>query len=249
MIEIKAVIIEDEKNARESLISLLEIYCPNVRVVGSAGSVQSGIEAIRKFNPSVVFLDIKLGNETSFEILERFQSINFSVIFTTAYNNFAIQAFRSNALDYLLKPIEPKSLKEAVGKIQNIRSNVHINTQIANLLNSLDQKQPRRIAVKTQAEGVTFIELDEITFIKGSGNYSVFHFKNGKSLTSSKNIGHYESILPSGLFFRVHQSYIVNLKPVCRILPSENKVELNNGDFITISHDKKDELIRRIISF
>ncbi|MCB0634029.1 MAG: LytTR family DNA-binding domain-containing protein [Saprospiraceae bacterium] len=242
---IKALVIDDEKHARDALRALLELYCPEVDVVGEAANLIAAQESLIALHPNLLFLDIAIGEDSGFDLLEDIPAEGVQVIFTTAHSEFAVRAFRVNALDYLLKPIEPEQLQQAVAKAR--QSSIGINSQqLSVLARAIQQQSLRQLAIPS-LEGVTFLEIDDIIRIEGSGNYSTFHTATGEQVISSKNIGHYEELLPQDLFFRCHQSHLINIRSIKKILTADgNIIELKDGQQIPLAGKRKKALLSKL---
>lgn len=238
-----AIIIDDEKHARQGLAALLDLYCPQVLVLGDADHVDQGISLIREHKPDVVFLDIQIGEENGFQLLDKLPIINFQLIFTTAYSEFAIKAFRYHAIDYLLKPIEPQQLMAAIDKSTQALDSRTLQDQITALQRYLQFGQQEKMIVPTM-DGYHFIKIPSIVHIEGSGNYSTFYLDNGESLMASKHLKFYEEILPVDMFFRVHQSHLVNIRYIKKISTAEGlQVELEEGSLLPLARRRKDDLM------
>ena len=241
---ITAIIIDDEKHARESLFSLLDLYCPEVQVLAFADNIEEGKSLIEKSKPHVVFLDINIGEKTGFDLLSNLDNKNFQLIFITAYSEYAVNAFQANAIDYLLKPIAPSLLKKAVEKAQNsIQKNLN---DIELLFQSLQNQKKNRISIST-TEGISFIELEQVTQVSGSGNYSTFFLQSGEKILASKGLKHYERILPSNIFFRSHQSHIVNLTFIKSIIYGGSTIKLSSGELVPVSKSRKNQLLKSMV--
>lgn len=223
----KAVIIDDELHCREVLQNHIETYCPEIKCVEKATDVEEGIAKIQNFQPQIVFLDIQLEDRLSFEILNALAEINFKIIFTTAYDNYAIKAFDYAAVHYLLKPITPDDFTEAV------------NRCLAEL-GTNDEGKVRKAEsfyVKTTASGHQIL-FEEVAYIQADGSYSTIFYLDGRDLFTSKTLGEYQHILPH-YFFRIHNSILVNLKAVRTLNDKENTTCLVNGNIIPVSRRKK----------
>lgn len=243
---IKAIIIDDEKNAQECLNSLVALYCPQVKIIGIASDIQQGKNLLKKNHPDLVFLDISIGSDTGFDLLECLDSFTFQIIFTTAHSEFAHHAFRVNAIDYLLKPIDPKHLITAVEKAQKITQTFLLEQQLQTLTRSLTPKHPKRITIST-VEGFTFLETDHIIRLEGSGNYTTFYLTKNEKTISSKSLRYYENLLPVDCFFRCHQSHMIHLSYVKRVLTKEgHRVELKDGTIVPISRMRREELMEAL---
>lgn len=245
MTPLKAIIIDDEKHAREALTSLLSMYCPQVVILAEGDSVKTGLQSIRQLQPEVVFLDIAIGEETGFDLVKQLQPIDFQLIFTTAFNEYALHAFRANAIDYLLKPINPKELIVAVNKAQKSKNTQQLDHQFQQLFQTINPRKKEKIAVSTM-DGITYLEIDQVIHIIGNGNYSTFHLSDGEKIMASKNLKHFEVILPKEFFFRSHQSHLVNLHFIKKIQKSDGLIHLSNNAQIPITRHKRDLLIQKM---
>lgn len=208
---LSAVIIDDVASARTNLKADLEAYCPQIEVIGEAEGVVSGAKVIRQLQPEVVFLDIQMQDGSGFDLLEVLGNIDFQLIFTTASDAHAIKAFRFSAIDYLLKPIDPDELVEAVAKLQATPKAPQQQARIDALLENLHPvKKPTRLALHT-LEKVHIVAIDEVYRIESSANYSIFHFGDGRQLLVTKTLKDFDKLLSSDHdFIRVHQSHLVN---------------------------------------
>ena len=240
---LNAIIIEDEKNGQEALVSLLEMYCPQVKITGIADGVKTGVQLILTNKPDLVFLDIILGKENGFDLLEKLQPIFFQIIFTTSSDGYALKAFKANAIDYLMKPVEPNRLVKAVDKVQKMKGTEVMQERFTHLLNSLQNQRIERISIASRKDGIAIIELNKIIYIQGSGTYSTFHLDDDPNIMASNNLGYFHTLLPENLFYRVHQSYLVNIKYIKRVLPREGVLELSNGTQIPVAKGRRDGLL------
>lgn len=242
--EINAIIIDDEVRARVSLQLLLEEYCPNIKVIEQCETLAEGIKAINKFKPNIVFLDIEMPAHSGLELFDFFneEEIDFSVIFTTAYSQYAIKAFKFSAIDYLLKPIHPEELVEAVKRFEKTKSQ---NIKI--LKENLYQNKLNKIAVPT-GNSILFLETDQILYVKGEGSYCEIVLLNGEKIICSRYLKNFEDILSSySNFLRVQKSYIANLNYVSVYNKSDGgNLEFNNKTCIPISLDKVDLIMEKI---
>ncbi len=247
---IKAVIVEDEKHSRETLNSLLTEFCEDIEVAGMASSVDEATALIRTSKPDVVFLDIELQPGTGFDVLSALEDLHFEIIFTTAFEQYAIKAIKFSSLDYLLKPISIEDLQEAVSKIKKNEDKNPYRQQLDILLSELsDQtKEDRKISLAT-SEGIEFVNVNSILYCEANGSYTNFYFKDGSKLMVSKHLKEYENLLPDQWFMRVHNSYLINLSEVKRFVKSEGGyILMNNDSNVSISPSKRDEFIQRMTS-
>ncbi|MGN6640918.1 MAG: LytR/AlgR family response regulator transcription factor, partial [Mucilaginibacter sp.] len=214
---IKTLIVDDEFQSRNVLVTMLEQYAPEIKVVSEASSVDEGLKKIKKYNPDIVFLDIQMKGETGFDLLSHLNEINFAVIFITAFDKYAIKAFRFNAVDYLLKPIVTDELVDAVNKVKR-RSSVLQSAskkQMDQLYHDLTNPQniPDKIAIPT-GEGFMIIPVNDIVYCHADGNYTEFHLTEKKKIVSSYTLKQYDEILSGQSFFRAHRSYLINMAHV-----------------------------------
>lgn len=246
---LRAVIVEDEKRSREALEGLLKLYCKNLDVVGEAENVHEGLNVIRQQNPDVVFLDIQMPDGSGFKLLERIERIDFDVIFTTAYDQFAIKAIRYSALDYLLKPIMPEDLVNAVNKaeknIQIQKSRDNIKVLLENI--SLPPAESPKIILST-SEKINVVKIDEIIRCESDNYYTMFYFINDKRLLVSKTLKEQEELLSEHNFIRPHKSHLINVKYIKSYLKSEGgMILMEDGSKIPVSRRKK-EYIMEVLS-
>ncbi|MEO1449652.1 MAG: LytTR family DNA-binding domain-containing protein [Bacteroidota bacterium] len=226
---IRTLIIDDEQNSQEVLKTMLKTYCPDLEVVGVASSPLEGIKRIQQLKPALVFLDVRMPGGTGFDVLEAFPERKFAVIFSTAYDQFAIQAIKARALDYLLKPINALELEQAVARIKE-------KPQAPPPKKSVEQ-----LALPTLA-GYTFVEIRDIIRVEGSGNYSTIYLNTGQTLTISKNIKFLEDRLQHTFFFRPHASHLINLQAIKRYLRKDGGViEMQDGYSVPLSRRRKEQ--------
>lgn len=233
----KAIIIDDEKRARILLKAMLEDHCPEVAVLSECADLLSGVQAIKKVKPDLVFLDIEMPENSGLELLDYFSEdeIDFSVIFVTAYNEYAIQAFKLSAVDYILKPINPESLVQAIQQHQKIIAKNHKQLEV---LKSNLYELEKKIIIPSR-DDMHYISPHEIIYIQGDGSYSNFFLKNKKRLMMSKNLRYVEQMLePFDFLQRIHKSFIVNLNEIHSYSRNTNKLILNEQIEISISQEK-----------
>ncbi len=244
---IKVIIIDDELMARNLLRSMLTEYCPDVEILADATDLPNGIKAIRRLKPDLVFLDIEMPGHTGLELLEFFNEdeIDFSIVFTTAYNQYAIQAFKLSAVDYLLKPIEPSELENAVERFRKIVArNKHTYHVLKENLNPDNNK---KIAVP-EGNTIKFLELDNILYFKADSSYTEIHFTDGSKLVISRTLKNIEDTLDNTHgYFRCHKSYLVNTKYITDYVKSDGGYLLmKNTVQVPISTEKVQELIEKV---
>lgn len=248
--DLKAVIIEDEKHSREVLKKMLKKFCPDIQVVAIVGTVNDGVEAIHEESPDIVFLDIELRPGTGFDVIKQIKGPSPEIIFTTAFEQYAIKAFKLSSLDYLLKPISVKELQHAILKARKKKNERIYKKQLDTLMFNIGQQSLKtsRVCLAT-AESIEFITTEEIIYCKADGAYTIFALKEGKTILTSKRLKVYERLLPRQHFMRVHNSFLINLKEVKKYMKSDGGyIIMNNGQQIAISHRKKNEFIKQMES-
>ena len=243
----KAVIIDDEAKGRLALKEKLKQYCPGVEVVAEASNGKEGIAAIEMHHPQIIFLDIEMPVMNGFEMLNNLPDKNFHIIFTTAYDQYAIKAIKYAAFDYLLKPIDIEELKTAVSKFDT-----KIALQTKNQVELLQQniRQPKnhlhKLAIPT-LEGLFFYDINQVIHLEANSNYTHIHFLNKTKILASKTLKEFEELLPEDIFFRPHHSHIINLQYIKRYIKGDGgQIELQNGIFVDVSRRKKEEFLKII---
>ncbi len=241
----KAIIVDDETRARSLLRKMLNEYCPDIEVIADCEDLPGGVKAIRKLKPDVVFLDIEMPGYSGLEILDFFDEndISFSIIFVTAYNNYAIKAFKLSAVDYLLKPVEPDDLEQAIERLKR-RNQKEKNNTIATLKENLKEEGLDKIAVP-DSNSIKFLELDEILYFKANNSYTDIFFADSSKMTISRTLKNIEDTLNSTPhFFRCHKSYIVNMKYLTDYVKSDGGYLMIKGNHsIPLSPDKVQDLL------
>lgn len=245
---IKAIIIDDEPKAVKMLQAIIEDTCEgDVEVVATCQDLPEGIKAIKKYHPSLVFLDIDMPGYSGLQILDFFNEdeIDFDIVFTTAYNEYALQAFRLSAIDYILKPIQPELIRESVNRIINKHNKAENIQKFSTLKQNLDIEGTKRIAVAI-GQSIKFLSLNDIVMIKADGAYSEIVLQDDSKLLISKNLKHFEDLLSfAESFIRVHKSFLINSKYVNEYVKSEGGyLILNNKYEVSITHDKVDKLLQ-----
>jgi two-component system LytT family response regulator len=248
---ITAVIIDDEQNARDFLFKLLARYFEKkIVVLDKCDSVKSGVDAINNLNPDLVFLDIQMPNENGFELFKYFESVNFEVIFTTAYKDYAIDAIRHSALDYLLKPINYIDLLSTVKRYENQRDSLKRQERISILLENLstDNSSYNKVALPTQ-NGFELQKLSNIMYCQSDSNYCRVKCLDGKEFLLAKTLKYVEELLASDLFLRIHKSYLVNLNYVTKFNKTDDlTVTLTNAEQLPVSVRKKEQFLNAILN-
>ncbi|NOT93185.1 MAG: response regulator transcription factor [Ferruginibacter sp.] len=241
----KAIIIDDEPDCVKLLSLQLKIYCPQVQVIAECTASTDGLLKINELQPDIVFLDIEIPVMNGFQLLERLDSINFSLVFVTAYDQFAVKAFRFNALDYLLKPIDGKHLKDAVQKALQQKPDPRQLQAMKQQLHGGEKYQPDKIALPYQ-NGVTFTEIKKVLYCESDNNYTHFYLEDGQKYVVAKTLGDIQEILEERNFLRVHRQYLVNLDHIKKYVRGEgNYLIMSNEDSIPVARNKKEKLIER----
>jgi len=246
---IRAIVIDDEKPSREVLCNYLREYCNEVQVIASASSVKTGAKAIKRYIPDVVFLDIELADGQGFDILNMLDNIQLRVIFVTAYSEHAIRAFRVNAIDYLLKPVKIDELQAAVARVRdNLNNNSSQTAQLVSLIKDLTagSLHPQPITIN-HLKGFDVIKTEDIVMCRADGFCTVFHLVSKKKITGSKNLKHYEELLPATSFMRVHHSYIINLQYV-QSYSRQGLILLTGGINASLGDSYKNDFVRRFMN-
>ncbi len=244
---IKVIIIDDELLARNLLKGLLKEYCPDVTVIDDCVDLPNGVKAIRKHKPDLVFLDIEMPGHTGLELLDFFdeEDIDFHIVFTTAYNQYAIQAFKLSAIDYLLKPIEPAELEQAVEKYKKITNRNKLTYDV--LKNNMSAYAAKKIAVP-EGNTIKFLELDSILYFRADSSYTEIHFTDGSKIIISRTLKNIEEALDEQHnFLRCHKSYLINMKYVTGYVKSDGGyIVMNEDTQIPLSPDKTQELMDKV---
>jgi two-component system LytT family response regulator len=247
---IHAIIVEDEKMSRETLRRLLEKYCPEVEVVAEADGYRKGVEEIRIHHPDVVFLDIQMPDGSGFRLLEEMEDIDFEIIFTTAFDQFAIKAIKYSALDYLLKPVIPQDLVEAVARVARKKAerrkvkNLDINPKGA----ELQEEKSQKIILST-SEMIHVINVDDIIRCESDNYYTYFFFVDGRKLLISKTLKENEDLLSAYNFIRPHKSHLINIRYIKSYVRQDGGyILMTEGTRIPVSRRKRDKMMEIIFN-
>jgi two-component system, LytTR family, response regulator len=241
---LKAIIIDDEPDCVQLLVLQLREYCREVEVLAQLTSPEEGLQAIRSLHPDVVFLDVEMPRMNGFQLLEQLEEIPFSLIFVTAYNEFALKAFRFSALDYLLKPLNVSQLCEAVRKAEK-RQRID-QGQLDLLRYQLREgKYPSKIAVPFQS-GVVFVELKELVYCEADSNYTKLFLTSGKNYLLSKTLREVQEVLEERNFLRVHRQYLINLDHIKMYHKGDGSYLVMTGDVtIPVAKNQKERLVQK----
>ncbi len=246
----KTIIVDDEKGCRDSLESLLKDFS-EINIIATVDSITLAQEAIVNLQPQLVFLDIEMPSGTGFELLEKISPINFDIIFTTAYDQYAIKAIKYSALDYLLKPIDPNELTESINRFSSKKHDQNlINDKFKTLLNNISGENTHQKIAIPDGEGLNFIKISDIIRFQSDGSYTYMHVLGNKKPTLiSKPIGDYQEMLTNEPFVRIHRSHLINLQHVAKYVKGEGGYAIMSDDSkVEISRRKKSEFIDALSS-
>lgn len=239
---LKTVVIDDELNGRNIVKSFLEKYCDGVNVIGEADGVESGVECITENNPDLVFLDIQMQDGTGFDLLEKLPKRNFKLVFVTSFDHYAIKAFKFSAVDYILKPVDPDQLVEAVEKVKAMAPADNVESKIDVLISNINSLE--KIALPSM-DGIRFIKINDIIRCESDNNYTLFYLTSKEKILVSKTLKDFEILLSGSKFYRVHKSHLVNLKYISKYIPGEGGyLILEDGSHVDVSRRKKEGLMQ-----
>ena len=249
MIMIKTILVDDEPRGLSALRRLLELYCPDIKIIGECLDTHRAIEHIQLLEPELVFLDIAMPDKNGFDLLNELSPVKFEIIFVTAHNEYTIQAFKYSAVDYLLKPVEEDLLIEAVRRAtQRIADRASANQVETFLYNLRKLRTPAEMKLCIpDMKGFRVVELADIIYCESESSYTIFHLQNGQTITASKSIMEYELLLEHSGFCRVHKSFLVNLQHIREYVRGEGgSVMLTNGKTIEVSRRKKEVFLTKM---
>lgn len=243
---IRIFVLEDEKPVLDTITDIIQNHCDNVELIGTARNITTAKELIQKSNPDLVLLDINLPDGTSFELLEQVKNLDFKIIFITAYEEFAIKAIKLSAIDYLVKPIDPLELIDAINKakdaVNKTNNDLKLNALLSNIKSISDK--PKKIVLKT-AENIYLIDVNDIIRCESDGAYTLLYISDGKKIMISKVIKDYEEMLQEYGFMRVHKSHIINLNFIDRFEKADGgSIILKDQSSIPVSVRKKESLLK-----
>jgi two-component system, LytTR family, response regulator len=242
---IQAIIIDDEADGREALEMAVKRYCPDIDLKGIFSSPEMGVEAIRNIKPQLVFLDVQMPGMSGFDVLKQVGPVSFKVIFVSAYDRYAIKAIRFSAMDYLLKPIDVEELVSAVNRVKALLPEKSTDYTVQSVLNNVQHKAGfiERLAVPS-LDGIDFFETKDLIFCKAEGSYTTLYLLNKQSKLVTRNLKDFENILADSGFYRVHHSYLINLRHVQRYVRGEGgHVVMTNQHEVDVSRRRKEEFL------
>jgi two-component system LytT family response regulator len=244
---LRTILIDDEALMRRTIEKMALEHCPEISLVAQADSVSSGVAAIKRHHPDLVLLDIRMDDGTGFDLLRQLEPVDFKVIFITAYDDYAIKAIRFSALDYLLKPVDPDDLKQAVDKADKLVMK-ELNAQLSVLSENMQQGTAslKKIILKTY-DAVHLVRVQDIVYCESDENYTTFHLADGSTIITSRTLKEYEEMLCDAGFFRVHKSYLINMSYITRFEKAEGgSVVLNNAVRVPVSSRKRELLLEML---
>lgn len=240
-----SVIVDDEPKAIQSLSWELSNYSDQIKIIATFNNPEKALLFLTENNIDCLFLDIEMPTMDGFQFLNKLKFRDFAVVITTAYNEYAIKALKKDALDYLLKPIDSDDLEETIAKVKKHRSRALDSNKIEKVLLRFNEKlNTKKIAINTDGK-LIFLESKEILYIVSDGNYSTFHTTNNKKIVVTKKLKEINTILPNEIFFRVHNSYIINLTKVKEFFKTDGYVILEDNHKIPVSRQKKSEFLEK----
>ncbi len=246
---IRTVLIDDETDSIRVLQKLLETYCPQVEVVGTAEGVETGLPIIQEMRPDLLFLDIEMTRGNAFDLLNQLRPLTFQVIFVTAFDNYAIRAFKYSAVDYLLKPVDIDELVNAISRVAERSKQRNIVDQMQLFLDNMGTYSlaQQKMAVPT-LDGLIFINLREVVRLEAKSSYTQIKLENGEVVMATRTIKDYEDILPETLFCRIHNSHIINLQKIEKYHKGRGGyVVLEDGSEIEVAIRRRQEFLRRLL--
>lgn len=246
---IKTVIVDDEIDSIRVLQRLLNTYCPEVNIVGKADGVETALHAIQSCKPDLVFLDIEMTQGNAFDLLNQLQPIEFQVVFITAFDNYAIRAFKYSAVDYLLKPVDIDDLRGALDRVMRKVQGKSFLDQMETLLYNVEtfQLTQQKMAVPTLT-GLVFIPIKDIMRFEAKGSYTSIYLTNMEEIVATRNIKEYEDLLPDAIFCRVHNSHIINLHKIQKYHKGRGGyIIMEDGSNIEVASRRREEFLRRLL--
>jgi two-component system, LytTR family, response regulator len=248
--KIVTVIIDDDEDSRLITGGFIRKYHPDFEIAGEAGTVEAGFALVESARPALLLLDIEMPDGTGFDLLQRLSRRDFEVIFITAFNAYAIDAFRFSAIDYLLKPVSLTDLKESLLRVKEKLQNRFFEEQWKNLSHNREKKNSydRKIAIGSH-NGYVFVQVKDIVRCESESNYTRFYFGDGTKMISSRTLGFYEEMLPADKFFRIHNSHLVNIDFLTQYKKDGRggTVIMKDGVELDVSHRKKAEFLQKIL--
>jgi two-component system LytT family response regulator len=246
---ISALLVDDEQTARLTLRRMLALYCPEVTIAGEAEDIIAGAKAINALQPDIVFLDIRIGQHNGFDLLDLLPDINFQLVFVTAYDEYAVQAFHYNALDYLLKPIDPDRLQEVVARCQKEQPKDQLHDRLDRSRKQINGHIPNTLVISND-QGYHFLLLEELMRLSSNAGVTSFYTKSKDIISVARNIGTYEYLLSNQAFFRCHQSHIINFRWVSSYLFQDGgTIMMRDGTSVPLARSRKEAFLEHLKHF
>jgi two-component system LytT family response regulator len=245
----RTILIDDEAKSNRMLEAILESYCPQVRVIGTADGVNTAVDLIQKTDPDLVFMDIEMTRGNAFDLLNLLQPVNFHVVFVTAFDNYAARAFRYNAVDYLLKPVNIRELCEVVEKLSQKLAEGDLFARVRSILENMQAVDPtsRRIAFPA-LNGLTFVPMLEIVRLEAKGCYTYVYLQDRTKITATGTLSEFEHLLSDAIFFRIHHSHIINLNKIKSYQKGRGGyVTMDDDSFIEVASRRREEFMQRLL--
>ncbi|HMR90681.1 MAG TPA: LytTR family DNA-binding domain-containing protein [Chitinophagaceae bacterium] len=244
---IRTIIIDDEQNCVESLAFDIGKHCPEIEIIETCTSSKDGLLSIRRHRPDLVFLDVQMPWMNGFEMLEMLDVIDFAIIFTTAYDQFAARAFRLSVVDYLLKPVDINDLQDAVRKASLSINQKKGTANISNLLHNINRPEQKQRIAFFNKDGYEFVEMSQVVFVQAEGAYSHLYLTGKRKLVISKTLSDIEEMLPAAYFHRIHHSTVINLDHVTHFLRADGGyVIMDSGEKLAVSKSRKEQVMERL---
>ena len=242
---LNAVIVDDEPKAIQSLSWELTNFNKDIRIIKTFTDPEKALIFLKTNTPDCLFLDVQMPTMDGFQFLDKLINRDFAVIITTAYDEYAIKALKHEALDYLLKPIDSDDLNDAIHKIIKFNSRILNSNKLEQFLIDLNKKQKKKITLNTDGK-LVFLNIEDILFIESDGNYSTFNLKNKQKLVVTKKLKEVNNLLPDSGFFRIHNSYIVNLNKIKEFLKTEGYVVMESNHKIPVARQRKSAFLEKL---
>lgn len=246
---IRTVIVDDETDSIRVLQKLLDAFCPQVEIVGIADGVETALAVIRDTIPDLLLLDIEMSQGNAFDLLNQLQPQVFQVIFVTAFDNYAIRAFKYSAVDYLLKPVDIDDLRDAIGRVRERPRQQDLTQQMMVLLSNMGvlQSSQQKMAIPT-ITGLQFVTLQDIIRFEAKGNYTTIFLSNADPVLATKTIKDYEEVLPESIFYRIHNSHIINLSKIREYQKGRGgNVVMEDGSIIEVATRRREDFLGRLL--
>ncbi len=244
MTKLRTLIIDDEAPIRELISGIIENYCETAEIIAVADGVESGLAAIKQHKPDLVLLDVKLNDGTGFDLLQQLDEIKFAIIFITAYEKYAVNAFKFAAVDYIMKPIHIDDLTSAIRKAAEQSEQQVLSQKLKNFFDNINSKpEDKKIVLKT-LESIFIVKVADIIRCEADHNYTTFYLTNGKKVLVSKTLKDYEEMLCDYFFFRTHQSHLININHVVSFEKNDGGyLKMADGSSVPVSKRKREELL------